>query len=163
MRLSYFLEGELKGNIKESSLSVFFDPEAKELDITMDRVLPHPQGEYVLASFSYFSKKDKRFKFRRIYRCDFSGSKGQLKKEIQDPSEILFCVRSNDEFYIWETEDQGNSIRLQVHDSDGNHTNNKRIPFTPPRGQWRETYTDAEDNIYSIRIRGGSLEVYKWI
>ncbi len=163
MRLTYFEEGELKGNIKESALSVFNGNEIKELDITLDKILPHPEGDYVLASFSYYSKKDKRFKFRRIYRYSFLGENGILKKEIQDPSEILFSVRGNHEFYIWETEDQGNSIRLQVHDAEGNHINNKRLPFTPPRGQWRETYTDSEDNIFSIRIRKGSLEIYKWI
>lgn len=163
MRLTYFEEGELKANLKESNLDVYQTSEAKELDITLDRILPHPEGGYVLASFSYYSKKDKRFKFRRIYRFSFGDNKGILKKEIQDPSEILFSIRNNNEFYIWETEDQGNSIRLQVHDQEGNHTNNKRIPFTPPRGQWRETYTDADDNIFTIRIRQGALEVYKWL
>ncbi|WP_246047564.1 LIC_12708 family protein [Leptospira ilyithenensis] len=163
MRLSYFEEGELKGNIKESSLSVFKSNDAKDYDITLDKILPHPEGEYVLASFSYFSKKDKRFKFRRIYRYSFMDSEAVFMKEIQDPSEILFSIRSNNEFYIWETEDQGNSIRLQVHDSEGNHVNNKRLPFAPPRGQWRETYTDSDDNIYSVRIRSGALEVYRWI
>ncbi|TGN19304.1 LIC_12708 family protein [Leptospira idonii] len=163
MRLSYFEDGQLKGNIKEASLSVFKSPEAKEYDITLDKILPHPEGEYVLASFSYFSKKDKRFKFRRIYRYSFTNNEGVFMKEIQDPSEILFSIRSNNEFYIWETEDQGNSIRLQVHNSEGNHVNNKRLPFSPPRGQWRETYTDSDDNIYSVRIRAGALEVYRWI
>ncbi|WP_246047056.1 LIC_12708 family protein [Leptospira ognonensis] len=163
MRLSYFDEGELKGNIRESALPVFTSPEAKDFDITLDRILPHPEGEYVLASFSFFSKKDKRFKYRKIFRYTFGGPEDEFVKEIQDPSEILFSIRSNNEFYVWETEDQGTSIRLQVHDREGNHINNKRLPFEPPRGQWRETYTDADDNIYSIRIRAGALEVYRWI
>jgi hypothetical protein len=163
MRLSYFEEGELKGNIKESALPVFTSPEAKDFDITLDKILPHPEGDYVLASFSFFSKKDKRFKYRKIFRYTFTDAEDRFVKEIQDPSEILFSIRSNNEFYVWETEDQGNSIRLQVHDSEGNHVNNKRLPFAPPRGQWRETYTDADDNIYSVRVRAGALEVYRWI
>ncbi|MGV3666598.1 MAG: LIC_12708 family protein [Leptospira bouyouniensis] len=163
MRLSYFEEGELKGNLKESTLEVFSNADAKEYDITLDKLLPHPEGEYVLGSFSYDSKKDKRFKFRRIYRFHFDSKEVELLKEIQDPSEILFSIRNNGEFYIWETEDGGNSVRLQVHDKEGNHINNKRIPFSSPRGQWRETYTDAFDTIYSVRIRSGALEVYRWI
>lgn len=163
MRLSYFEEGELKGNLKESTLEVFSNADAKEYDITLDKLLPHPEGEYVLGSFSYDSKKDKRFKFRRIYRFHFDSKELELLKEIQDPSEILFSIRNNGEFYIWETEDGGNSVRLQVHDKEGNHINNKRIPFSSPRGQWRETYTDAFDTIYSVRIRSGALEVYRWI
>lgn len=163
MRLSYYEEGELKGNLKESSLDIFSMGEAKEFDITLDKLLPHPEGEYVLGSFSYYSKKDKRFKFRRIYRFTFDSKTSTFLKEIQDPSEILFSIRNNNDFYIWETEDGGNSIRLQVHDQSGNHTNNKRLPFAPPRGQWRETYTDLFDTIYSLRIRQGALEIYRWI
>ncbi|GBF49296.1 putative lipoprotein [Leptospira ryugenii] len=163
MRLTYFDEGELKGNIRESLLPVFTSPEAKDFDITLDKMLPHPEGEYVLASFSYFSKKDKRFKYRKIFRYTFGGKDDIFVKEIQDPSEILFSIRNNNEFYIWETEDQGNSVRLQVHDQEGNHINNRRLPFAPPRGQWRETYTDSDDTIYSVRIRSGALEVYRWI
>lgn len=163
MRLSYFEEGELKGNLKESALDVFNTNDAKEYDITLDKLIPHPEGDYVLGSFSYDSKKDKRFKFRRIYRFQFDSKNYELLKEIQDPSEILFSIRNNGEFYIWETEDGGNSVRLQVHDKEGNHINNKRIPFSSPRGQWRETYTDAFDTIYSVRIRSGALEVYRWI
>ncbi|MDF3818718.1 hypothetical protein P3G55_02335 [Leptospira sp. 96542] len=163
MRLSYFEEGELKGNLKESNLPVFVSAEAKDFDITLDKLLPHPEGDYILGSFSYYSKKDKRFKFRRIFRFQYDTKDYQMLKEIQDPSEILFSIRNNNEFYIWETEDGGNSIRLQVHDQNGNHVNNKRIPFSPPRGQWRETYTDSFDNIFSVRIRAGALEIYRWI
>jgi hypothetical protein len=163
MRLTFYEDGELKGNLKESTLDVFSSPEAKEFDITLDKLLPHPDGDYVLGSFSYFSKKDKRFKFRRIYRYQFDSKTSEFIKEIQDPSEILFSIRNNQDFYIWETEDGGNSIRLQVHDKTGNHTNNKRLPFSPPRGQWRETYTDLFDTIFSVRIRQGALEIYRWI
>jgi hypothetical protein len=163
MRLTYYNEENLEGEIRESNLDLFQKDDAKLFQIHLDTMLPHPSGAYALVSLSYYNKADNRFKFRRIFQVNFQDPKKTiLLKEIQDPGEILFSVRENNEFYIWETEDKGNSVRFQVHDAEGNHVNNKRLDFTPPRGQWRETFTDAKDNIYSIRIRSGFLELYRW-
>ncbi|WCL48092.1 LIC_12708 family protein [Leptospira sp. GIMC2001] len=163
MRLSYYQDEELKSEIREGSLDIFKSGISNEYVISLDKIYPQPAGEYALASISYYSKGDNRFKFRRIYKIDFDKPTQTVSiKEIQDPAEILFSVRENDEFYIWETEDSGASVRLQVHDPEGNHINNKRLVFTSPRGQWRETFTDGRDNIYSIRIRAGFLELHRW-
>lgn len=163
MRLTYFKEEKVIGEIRESNLDVYKSPDNSEYQIQLDKMYPIESGEYALVSLSYYSKGETRFKFRRIYKVNFNEpTKTILLKEIQDPNEILFSVCDNNEFYIWETEDKGESVRLQVHDKDGNHINNKRLEFNPPRGQWRETFTDAEDNIYSIRIRAGYLELYRW-
>ncbi|NCN09542.1 MAG: hypothetical protein GW938_06815 [Leptospira sp.] len=163
MRLTYFKDETVKGEIRESNLDVYKSTENTEYNIKLDKMYPIESAEYALVSLSYYSKGETRFKFRRIYKVNFNEpSKTILLKEIQDPNEILFSVRDNNEFYIWETEDKGNSVRLQVHDKDGNHINNKRLEYSPPRGQWRETFTDSEDNIYSIRIRAGYLELYRW-
>jgi hypothetical protein len=162
MRLSYYKNEVLESEIRESNLDVFRSQETN-FNLKLDQIQPSPGGQYALASISFYNKGDNRFKFRRIYKIDFATpGTSKMIKEIQDPSEILFSVRENDEFYIWETEDKGNSIRLQVHDPEGNHINNKRLEFLSPRGQWRETYTDPDDNLFSVRIRQGFFEVYRW-
>lgn len=162
-RLSYFQNGELVSEIQETKLPIFKTEESKEYKIYLDKIHPHPEGKYAIASVSFHQKQDNRFKFRRLYRLSFSDLDSyQLLKEIQDPKEYLFSIQDNGEFYIWETEEEGLSIKLQVHDQEGNHINNKRIPIDPPRSQWREIYTDGYDNIYSLRIRSGFIEVYRW-
>lgn len=163
MRLSYFKEEELRGEIRESLLDIFTSEDTKTYLLKLDSMIPHMGGNYALVSVGFYTKNDNRFKFRRIFRVNFSSPKTtQLVKEIQDPSEILFHIHENNEFYVWETEDKGNSVRFQVHDQEGNHVNNIRLAFDAPRGQWRETFTDSKDNIYTIRIRAGFLELYRW-
>jgi len=149
--------------ISESRLDIFRDSTYKDFRILIDRMIPHPEGVYALVSASFTNKSDNRFKYRRIFRVDFEeASKTNLIKEIQDPNEHLFSVLSNHEFYLWETENNGDSIRLLIHNEEGNHINNKRIPIEPPRSQWREVYTQGSDAIYAIRIRNGNLELYRW-
>jgi hypothetical protein len=163
MRLTFIKGNNLAGEIRESQLNIYQKDEFKDLQIILDRMVPHPDGNYALVSFSFYNKSDKRFKFRKIFRVAFEKPTEAIAiKEIQDPSELLFSVLENEEFYIWETEDGGNSIRLQVHSSEGNHINNKRLPIDPPRGQWREIYSDGQENILSIRVRAGFVELYRW-
>lgn len=163
MHLNYYLNGELAGSISEGNLNVFSGEESKDYRIKLDTMIPHKEGDFALLSFSFIGKKDNRFKFRRIYRFKFNEKNPDaMLKEYQSPSEILFAVRNNKEFYIWETENKGESVKLKVHDKDGNHVNNKRLQFPPPRSGWRETYMDETETIYSIRVRSGYLELYSW-
>ncbi|MBE7411249.1 MAG: hypothetical protein L6Q54_00690 [Leptospiraceae bacterium] len=163
MRLSHYVNGELNSTLKEGGLSIFSGEDSKKYKIKIENMIPHGEDKYALVSASYFNKNDYRFQFRRIYKYYYKNEKPEtLLTEIQDPSEMLFALKKNGEFYIWETEDNGNSVKLQVHNKEGNHVNNIRLSYTPPRGQWRETYTDQDDNIYSIRIRNGFLEIYQW-
>jgi hypothetical protein len=163
MQLNYYLNGDLVGSIKEGNLKIFTSPEANDYKIKLDTIIPHKEGDYAIASFSFIGKKDSRFKFRRIYKYNFDAVEPDvLLKELQYPSEILFSVNTNREFYIWETENKGESVKLQVHDKDGNHINNKRLQFPSPRLNWRETYMDENDNIYSIKTSSGYLELYSW-
>lgn len=163
MKLSFIKENNLVGEIRESEIGIYGKEEFKDLQIILDNMIPHPTGNYALVSFSFYNKSDKRFKFRKIFKVDFANPKlAKPIKEIQDPAELLFSIMDNDDFYIWETEDGGNSIRFQVHNSEGNHINNKRINIEPPRGQWREIYIDGQENILSIRIRAGFVELYRW-
>ena len=114
-------------------------------------------------SFSFIGKKDSRFKFRRIYKYALNATEPEsLLKELQYPSEILFSVSANKEFLIWETENKGESVKLQVHDKEGNHINNKKLQFPAPRLNWRETYIDENDNLYSVKTSSGYLELYSW-
>lgn len=163
MRL-VFLDGDKPaGEIRESKLDIFQNDSYKTMQIRLDTMIPHPEGEYALIAASFYNQSDKRFKFRKIFKVSFSQPQKTIPlKEIQDPAELLFSVMDNGEFYIWETEEEGSSIRFQVHDPEGNHINNKRIHIDPPRGQWREIYVDGQGMIYSIRIRAGSLELYRW-
>jgi hypothetical protein len=161
--LSYYLNGELRGKISESELKIFQSEDNQKYNIFLDNIIPNKNGEYALLSFKYSGKEDDRFKFRRIYQYEFNKNvPTNLLKEFLDPSEILFGVKGNGDFYIWETESGEKSIKLQLHDKDGNHTNNKRLPFSNPRVLWRETYMDYKDNVYSIRIDAGYLEIYEW-
>ncbi|MBP7281305.1 MAG: hypothetical protein KBA66_07010 [Leptospiraceae bacterium] len=163
MQLNYYTNGDLVGSIKEGNLNIFSSNEANEYTIKLDTMIPHKDGEFALVSFSYIGKKDFRFKFRRIYKYAFGSNEPEsLLKEFQYPSEILFAVNANKEFLIWETENKGESVKLQVHDKDGNHINNKRLQFPPPRLNWRETYMDENDNLYSIKTSSGYLELYSW-
>lgn len=163
MQLNYYVDDNLVGTIKEGNLKIFSGPDANDYKIKLDTIIPHKSGEFVLVSFSFIGKKDSRFKFRRIYKYAFGAVEPEsLLKEFQYPSEILFSVNTNREFYIWETENKGESVKLQVHDKEGNHINNKRLQFPPPRLNWRETYVDENDTLYSIKTSGGYLELYTW-
>lgn len=162
MRLSIFDDsGKLKQKIDASDFKGSF-PVNPDISWYVDVFLAHPDGDYVLGSFSFYDKSG-RFKNRKIYRFDAKEKNVNLIKEIQDPSETLYWVLNNENFFIWETEvEEGNSIRLQVHDEDGNHVNNIRLNYPPPRGLWRETWMDTNDEIYSMKIRSGYLEIHKW-
>ncbi len=163
MQLNYYINDELVGSIKEGNLNIFTGPESNDYKIKLDTIIPHKDGDYALVSFSFIGKKDSRFKFRRIYKYNFDTVEPEsLLKELQYPSEILFSVSGNREFLIWETENKGESVKLQVHDKEGNHINNKRLQFPSPRLNWRETYMDENDNIYSIKTSSGYLELYSW-
>lgn len=162
--LGFYENGDLIGTIKESELQIVQGDESKKYSIKMDTIIPHKSGKYALVSFTYLSPEEDRFKFRRIYKFALDKTEPEkLLKEIYDPSEVLFAVKGNQEFLIWETEENGNSVKLQVHDDNGYHLNNKRMYFPPPRGNWRETYIDGMDNIYSIAIQDGYIEVYQWL
>lgn len=161
--LSHYINGELQGKISEGELSVFSPEDTEKYNISLDNMIPNRNGQYALLSFKYTGKVDERFKFRRVYQYNFNSKEpGQLLKEFLDPSEILFGVKTNGDFYIWETESSGNTAKLQVHDKDGNHIKNKRLIFSNPRILWRETYMDYKDMVYSIRIDAGYLEIYEW-
>ena len=163
MQLNYYVNDELVGTIKEGNLSIFTGPDSVDYKIKLDTIIPHKDGEYALVSFSFIGKKDSRFKFRRIYKYALNAVEPDaLLKELQYPSEILFSVNTNKEFFIWETENKGESVKLQVHDKDGNHINNKRLQFPSPRLNWRETYMDENDNVYSVKTSAGYLELYSW-
>lgn len=163
MQLNYYVNGDLVGSIKEENLKIFTSSESNDYKIKLDTIIPHREGEFALVSFSFIGKKDSRFKFRRIYKYSFNAVEPEsLLKELQYPSEILFSVSTNKEFLIWETENRGESVKLQVHDKEGNHINNKRLQFPAPRLNWRETYIDENDNLYSIKTSSGYLELYAW-
>lgn len=163
MVLSYYSNGDLKGKITESELAIFQSEDIQKYNILLDNIIPNKNGDYALLSFKYSGKTDDRFKFRRIYQYEFNQvSPKILLKEFLDPSEVLFGVKGNGDFFIWETESGENSIKLQLHDKDGNHIKNKRLSFSMPRVLWRETYMDYKDNVYSLRIDAGFLEIYEW-
>lgn len=163
MQLNYYVNGDLVGTIKEGNLKIFTNNETNDYKIKLDTIIPHRDGEFALVSFSFIGKKDSRFKFRRIYKYALNATEPEsLLKELQYPSEILFSVSANKEFLIWETENKGESVKLQVHDKEGNHINNKKLQFPAPRLNWRETYIDENDNLYSVKTSSGYLELYSW-
>ncbi len=163
MRLSIFDEaGKLKQKLDASDFKESLGNQDSNTWY-VDSIIAHADGEYALGSFSFYETKSGRFKNRKIFRYDLKEKRITPIKEIQDPSETLYWVLNNDNFFIWETEvEEGNSIRLQVHDDDGNHVNNIRLNYPPPRGLWRETWMDTNDEIYSMKIRAGYLEIHKW-
>ncbi|PJZ69294.1 hypothetical protein CH373_14870 [Leptospira perolatii] len=164
MRMTEFDEnGKLKIRVDSNDFKNSVNSDSDGNTWYLDNILPHSEGEYFLASFSFYEVKSGRFKSRKIYKLDLDNKTVIPIKEIQDPSETLFWLLNDDNFFIWETEiEEGNSIRLQVHDDDGNHVNNIRLNYPPPRGLWRETWMDSNDEIYSARIRSGYLEIHKW-
>ncbi|MCX7999808.1 MAG: hypothetical protein N3A69_12805, partial [Leptospiraceae bacterium] len=163
LTLSFFKQGVLKGTIEESEIFSFFEKESQKYKITLDTILPDRTGNDILVMLSFFSKEDERFKFRRIYRYKYNNSKPEaLLKEFQNPSEVLFASKQTKEFITIETEEGGNSLRLLVHDSMGNHIANKRITFDNPRDRWRELYLDFNDSFYSLKLDSRYLEIYEW-
>ena len=161
LTLSIFQNGKLLKTLNNDTIKPLSENESG-IDTVLDTIIPHISGSYSLFSYRYYDKNKHRFKFRRIFNYNHKTGESVLLKEIQDPSEVLFAVKDDSDFYIWETESDSSSIRLQVHDKTGYHYNNKRIFLDPPRAQWRETYTDSEDNLYSLRIKSGYLEIYRW-
>jgi hypothetical protein len=163
MILSYYEKGEIQGSLEEEKLEIFKDKEFEAYNLKLDTILPNPKNNSALVSISFIGKKDGRFKFRRIYKYLISKNTFEsFLKEIQYPSEVLFAVNPNEEFYLLEMESKGDSIKFQVHDKEGNHIKNRRIEFTDTRLNWRETYIDEKFNIYSIKINSNNLEIYKW-
>ncbi|XDD51398.1 hypothetical protein AB3N59_06525 [Leptospira sp. WS92.C1] len=162
MKLSIYDNGVLLKSISASNFSEI----VADTDVVQSRletILPHLEGKYAVASFSLFDKKNSRFKSRKILKYDFETKTVTQLKEIQDPSESLYWILKDNNFFIWETEtEEESSIRLQVHDDEGNHVNNIRLNYLPPRGLWRETWMDSGDEIYSARIKSGYLEIHKW-
>jgi hypothetical protein len=163
IELNYYQKGILKGQITENDLEIFSAPENSKYSIKLESIIPDKMGNYALLLFNFTGKQDERFKFRRVYKYKYGEQRYQIMlKEFQNPSEILFGLLPNGEFITWETEGSEDSVKLLLHDQRGNHISNKRISFKPPRVKWRETYQDFRDNIYSIRIDAGQLELYEW-
>ncbi|AVQ10674.1 LIC_12708 family protein [Leptospira santarosai] len=162
MKLSVYDNGTFLRSVSASNFAeVVSDTETAQAKL--ETILPHFKGKYVVASFGIFDKKNSRFKSRKIFKYDFETKLATPLKEIQDPSESLYWILKDNNFFIWETEtEEESSIRLQVHDDDGNHVNNIRLNYLPPRGLWRETWMDLNDEIYSARIKSGYLEIHKW-
>ncbi|TGK31152.1 hypothetical protein EHQ12_03205 [Leptospira gomenensis] len=162
MKLSVYDKGILIRSIGASDFqSVVVDSE--NVQTRLETILPHSEGKYVVASFSLFDKKNSRFKSRKILKYELETKNVTSLKDVQDPSESLYWILKDNNFFIWETEtEEESSIRLQVHDDEGNHVNNIRLNYLPPRGLWRETWMDASDEIYSARIKSGYLEIHKW-
>jgi hypothetical protein len=161
--LTKFENDEWKGEINESNLIVLSSEETADYKVSLEKIIPHPSGEYAFVALIYTGKKDDRFKFKRIYKYNYNSPTPEtLIKETQDPSESLFGFGPGEDFYIWETEDSEKSIKLKVHDREGNHYNNLRLKFPLPRVQWRETYIGPRNQIFSTRVRGDALEVYEW-
>ncbi|WP_061222247.1 LIC_12708 family protein [Leptospira weilii] len=162
MKLSVYDNGTLVRSVSASHFAaVVSDTETTQ--VKLETILPHFEGKYVVASFSIFDKKNFRFKSRKIFKYNFDAKVATPLKEIQDPSESLYWILKDNNFFIWETEtEEESSIRLQVHDDEGTHVNNIRLNYLPPRGLWRETWMDLNDEIYSARIKSGYLEIHKW-
>ncbi|MCB1142867.1 MAG: hypothetical protein H7A24_15190 [Leptospiraceae bacterium] len=163
MVLSYFVNGELIGKISESELSILKPDQESKYIIKLENIVPEKNGNYALLSFRFMGKEDERFKFRRVYKFEYNKKEPtEIIKELQDPSEILFGIKGSGEFYIWETRLGKNDVKIQLHDKEGNHIKNFRLDFSKQRTLWRETYMDFNDNLYSIKIEGGNLELYEW-
>ncbi len=162
MKLSVYDNGVLLRSVNASNFAETIS-DTETTQARLETILPHFEGKYAVASFSIFDKKNSRFKSRRIFKYDFETKISSLLKEIQDPSESLYWILKDNDFFIWETEtEEESSIRLQVHNEDGTHVNNIRLNYLPPRGLWRETWMDLNDEIYSARIKSGYLEIHKW-
>ncbi|MCB1190644.1 MAG: hypothetical protein H7A23_24935 [Leptospiraceae bacterium] len=163
MILSYYVDDKIKGSIQEGALKLSTKEEFQNYKIKLDTMIPHLEGKYALVSVSYYDKNSNRFKFRKILKLEYNNPTPiKLLKEIQDPSEFLFMLKQNNEFYIWKTESDGLSIKLQIHDENGNHINNKKISFSKPTSDWRTTYNYNNESIFSIKINSDYLELYEW-
>ncbi|MDX1957442.1 MAG: hypothetical protein SFU98_02660 [Leptospiraceae bacterium] len=159
--LSYFENGGLRNRILENSIKVFTEKEDTEYKISLEKFLPSRQGDFVYVCFGFTGVLDGRFKFRRIYKMEYGKLDSKiLIKEFQDPSEVLFSMAPNSGFYLWETEKAG-TIKLLLHDKDGNHIKNIRLILPSQRNSFRETFT-RNDKIYSVKLDSEALEIYEW-
>lgn len=163
MILTYFQNGEKKGSINETQLAVLQSELRSKYQIKLEKIIPHVNGDFLLASYAFFSQDEGRFKFKRIYKYYYNRTGVmQLLKEIKNPSDALFAVTVNGGFIVWETLINSESIKLQIHDKQGNYIYNKKITFPMNRSHWRQTYIDESDNIYSLYLNKKNLELYQW-
>lgn len=161
-KLSLFVDDKLIKSLTEEKIDVL-KKDKEDYILKLDKMVPNFGKEYALVSITYLGKIDKRFKFRRIYKFDLDALiEPILLKEIIYPSEILFYSKKNEDFLIWETEEETNSIKLKIHDKNGNHISNQRFEFDSLRVNWRESFMDVKENLYSIKIDSNKLEIYQW-
>ncbi len=162
MKLSLYVDDKLVKNLTEEKIEILKKDKVDYI-LKLDKMIPNFKEEYALVSVTYFGKLDKRFKFRRIYKFDLDVlTEPKLLREIIYPSEILFYSKKNEDFLIWETEEETNSVKLKIHDKNGNHISNQRFEFDSLRVNWRETFMDEKENLYSLKIDSNKLEIYKW-
>lgn len=162
MKLSLYIDDKLVKSLTEEKIEVL-KKDKQDYILKLDKMIPNFSNEYALVSITYLGKSDKRFKFRRIYKFDLEAiTEPILLKEIIYPSEVLFYSKRNEDFIIWETEEESNSVKLKIHDKNGNHISNQRFEFDSLRINWRETFMDAKENLYSIKIESNKLEIYNW-
>ncbi len=163
MVLSYYHKNQLVGSLYENSLQILDEKEIVKYKIYIDSMMPERTGKYALLSVAYFSNDvEKRFKFRRIFMFEYNTEKPKkLILEIKKPLAILFAILQNNHFYIWETE-SGTAVKLLLHDIDGNHIDNRRLIFSEPRKNWRETFINSNDALYSLKLNEKYLELYLW-
>ena len=160
MVLSFFENGFLKKQISKETFRRYLKEDFQKYDITIEKILSSSQGDYHLICFSYITKKDSEFAFKKIFKYT-KENQIQFIRRLESTDKILFAVLNTNEFYIQKIQ-KNQSIEIELNSPQNEVLNSLFLNLSESKGLWKTTFINNKDEIFSTHLESDFLEIYRW-
>ena len=158
--LSFFENGFLKEQISKETFRKYLKEDFQKYDITTERILSSSQGDYHLVCFSYISKKDSEFAFKKIFKYT---KENQIKflRKLESIDEFLFAVLNTNQFYIQKMQ-KNKFIEIELNSLQNQVLNSLFLNLGETKSLWKTIFINNKDEIFSTHLESDFLEIYRW-
>lgn len=133
---------------------------AKDLSVELEAILPYRGKNEALASLVLRKKNSFEPAERALYRLRPNADPEEIYR-YDEKEDLPIWSRENGGFLLAHDED-GTAMLLKIFGPGGDYENNNRIRYEGLRESYQDTFFNAEDRLFSIRLMRGVYEVIEW-
>ena len=160
MTLSFFHKGILKQQISKQLFYEYIKSDLEKYSIILEKIVPHPEGDYYFVCFSYIEKESQKFTFKKIFQYS-NGGKIRFIRQIDSINETPLIVLNTSQYYVKQIDEQ-NIVELQLNDPNHKPVHNLRLNLSNVNNLWRNIFINNKNEIFSTNIKSSFLEIYRW-